>query len=90
MKWKSIAFSIIVVLLLACACRTMLLAQTPRDNQLFKVRNSVWRAWFSNDVKVLHALVPANTIVIGAANRTGNTKPKCSNLPPTFNPLETS
>jgi ketosteroid isomerase-like protein len=66
---KSTAVSIIAALLLACSDSTVLLAQNHRDNQLFKVRDSVWRAWFSNDVKTLHALVPPNSIVISGGEQ---------------------
>ena len=69
MKSRSIAVSTLAAFLLACSGSTMLPAQTQRDNQLYKVRNSVWRAWFSNDVKALHALVPADAIVISGGEQ---------------------
>jgi ketosteroid isomerase-like protein len=34
--------------------------------QILKARESVWRAWFSNDKKTLEKLVPPDTIVISA------------------------
>jgi hypothetical protein len=34
--------------------------------QLLKVRETVWRAWFANDVQALKDLVPPGTIVISA------------------------
>jgi ketosteroid isomerase-like protein len=34
--------------------------------QILKVRESVWRAWFANDNKVLERLVPPDTIVISS------------------------
>jgi hypothetical protein len=34
--------------------------------ELLAVREQVWRAWFSNDVKALETLVPEETIVISA------------------------
>jgi ketosteroid isomerase-like protein len=34
--------------------------------QILKVRESVWRAWFANDVKALERLVPPDTIVISS------------------------
>jgi len=36
------------------------------QDDLLKVRESVWRAWFANDTKALHELVPPDTIVISA------------------------
>jgi ketosteroid isomerase-like protein len=40
-------------------------AQSGRD-ELLKARESVWRAWFANDTKVLEQLVPSDTIVISS------------------------
>jgi hypothetical protein len=34
--------------------------------EILKVRESVWRAWFANDSKVLERLVPSDTIVISS------------------------
>ncbi|MGB7845800.1 MAG: nuclear transport factor 2 family protein [Candidatus Acidiferrum sp.] len=43
------------------------LAARPDDrDELLKVREEVWRAWFANDTKKLEALVPPDTIVISA------------------------
>jgi hypothetical protein len=41
------------------------------DNQveLTSVRESVWRAWFANDAKLLEKLVPKGTIVISAGEK---------------------
>jgi ketosteroid isomerase-like protein len=36
--------------------------------EILKVRESVWRAWFANDVKALERLVPPDTIVISSDN----------------------
>jgi ketosteroid isomerase-like protein len=69
MKSMLIALSIIATLLLTGPDSATLLAQTQRDNQLLQVRESVWRAWFSNDVKTLQALVPSDTIVISGGER---------------------
>ena len=38
-------------------------AQDERE-EILKVRDSVWRAWFANDTKTLEKLVPPDTIVI--------------------------
>jgi ketosteroid isomerase-like protein len=35
-------------------------------SEILRVRESVWRAWFANDVKTLQKLVPPDTIVITA------------------------
>jgi len=37
--------------------------------ELLKVRESVWRAWFANDTKTLEQLVPLDTIVISSDER---------------------
>jgi ketosteroid isomerase-like protein len=43
------------------------LAARPDDRaELLKAREAVWRAWFANDTKTLEAMVPPDTIVIGA------------------------
>src|ERR1700735_5869504 len=34
--------------------------------EILKVRESVWRAWFTNDAKALERLVPPDTIVISS------------------------
>ena len=34
--------------------------------ELLQVREAVWRAWFADDVRTLHELVPPGTIVISA------------------------
>ena len=39
--------------------------QSDRE-EILKVRESVWRAWFANDAKALERLVPADTIVISS------------------------
>ncbi|HKH98278.1 MAG TPA: nuclear transport factor 2 family protein [Candidatus Sulfotelmatobacter sp.] len=36
------------------------------DDDLLKARETVWRAWFADDVKTLRALVPSDTIVISS------------------------
>lgn len=39
------------------------------DDALLKVRETVWRAWFAGDVKLLQQLVPADAIVISAGDK---------------------
>ena len=68
MKSRAIAL-LIATLLLAGPGSGKLLAQTQPDSELLQVRESVWRAWFSNDVKTLHAFVPSETIVISGGER---------------------
>jgi hypothetical protein len=63
-KSKRIGIAIITTLLFAGLSNIRLLAQAPQDTELLRVRDAVWRAWFSNDVKTLHALVPQEVIVI--------------------------
>jgi ketosteroid isomerase-like protein len=63
-KWMAI-----VIILFTSLSSTSLRAQTPQDSQLLQVRETVWRAWFSNDVKTLHALVPSETIVISGGEQ---------------------
>lgn len=48
------------VLLLVCA------AHAEEKQELLQARETVWRAWFANDVKTLRELVPPDTIVISA------------------------
>jgi len=63
-KWMAI-----VIILFTSLSSTSLRAQTPQDSQLLQVRETVWLAWFSNDVKTLHALVPSETIVISGGEQ---------------------
>jgi hypothetical protein len=43
------------------------LAASKNDREeLLKVREAVWRAWFANDTKTLEELVPADTLVISS------------------------
>jgi ketosteroid isomerase-like protein len=69
MRLRSVALYILATLLLADSVHGKLSAQTPPDNELLQVRNTVWRAWFRNDVTTLHALVPPETIVISGGER---------------------
>ena len=69
MKSKWIRSNMVTALLLAALSNTRLPAQTQEDSQLLHVREAVWRAWFANDVKTLHALVPSDTIVISGGEQ---------------------
>ena len=44
-------------------------AQEQRDQQLLEVRKAVWLAWFANDTRTLHDLVPADTVVISGGEK---------------------
>ena len=44
-------------------------AAPPDDAALFKVRETVWRAWFDGDIKTLEQLVPPDTLVISASEK---------------------
>ena len=59
----------IVLAISAWLLTTSLLAQSQQDTELLHVREAVWRAWFANDAKALHALVPAETIVISGGEK---------------------
>lgn len=43
--------------------------QPAEDNsELLQTRETVWRAWFADDMKTLRQLVPADTVVISASD----------------------
>jgi len=46
-----------------------LAARQRDDPELLRVRESVWRAWFDNDVKALQRLVPPGTITISSGEK---------------------
>jgi ketosteroid isomerase-like protein len=62
-KWM--VFSLLAVV----ACASSLFAQKAEDQELMHTREAVWRAWFNNDVKALHDLVPADAIEISASSK---------------------
>jgi len=57
-------FTVIALLLAALAGSHFISAAGDERTELLKVRESVWRAWFANDIKALEQLVPPDTIVI--------------------------
>lgn len=69
MKSKRIALGIVSLLWIAIPGCTKLLAQAQQDSELLHLRETVWRAWFSNDLKTLSALVPPETIVISGGEQ---------------------
>ena len=46
-----------------------LAAQQPNDEQLLRVRETVWRAWFAGDTRTVEDLVPPETIVISSGEQ---------------------
>lgn len=44
-------------------------AQKPNDQQLLRVRETVWRAWFAGDIQTVGELVPPETLVISAGEK---------------------
>lgn len=56
----------IAALLMAASSTVGPSAQTQNDEELLRVREQVWRAWFAGDTRRLEALVPPETIVISA------------------------
>jgi hypothetical protein len=60
---------IIVAALFTVHAASNLPGQTQKDEQLLRVRESVWRTWFAGDSKALETLVPPETIVISAGEK---------------------
>jgi ketosteroid isomerase-like protein len=60
---------IILAAILAILAALNLSAQQHQDDQLLRVRESVWREWFAGDTKALGELVPPDTIVISAGEK---------------------
>ena len=42
-------------------------SETPDNTDLLKTRETVWRAWFADDIATLRDLVPSDTIVLSAS-----------------------
>jgi ketosteroid isomerase-like protein len=64
--WKKM-LRILRVALAILLLPTLLLSQagsSASNDELLKVREQVWRAWFQGDAKTLEKLVPSGTIVI--------------------------
>jgi len=60
-KKNKVIIAIIGVAVLGTAS---LFAQKENDEQLLRVRETVWRAWFAGDTKTLKELIPPETIVM--------------------------
>jgi hypothetical protein len=61
--------SLLIAILLTTIGTATLFAQKQNDEQLLRVREMVWRAWFANDARTLEGLVPSETIVISAGEK---------------------
>jgi ketosteroid isomerase-like protein len=64
MRMKGTVTVLLGLLLLAGFGAAKLHAQKQNDDELLRVREQVWRAWFAGDTKTLQELVPAETIVM--------------------------
>ena len=58
--------TILVILLVTGLSTVVSSAEKPNDEELLRVRETVWRAWFSGDTRTLEELVPPETMVISA------------------------
>jgi ketosteroid isomerase-like protein len=63
MKWNRV---MVIATVMTALSPGMLWAQKTNDEQLLRVRETVWRAWFAGDTKRIEELVPPKTIVISA------------------------
>jgi hypothetical protein len=63
MTSKNISF-ILAMLCLATLGTGNVFAEKQKDEQLLRVRETVWRAWFAGDTRTLEQLVPPQTIVM--------------------------
>lgn len=68
MKLKR-SIAIFAILAATALGATQLAAQKQDDDQLLRVRETVWRAWFANDTPALESLVPPGTIVISSGEK---------------------
>ena len=60
----------ILMLMIAVTLPALPQAAAPKnDGPLLQTRETVWRAWFAGDQKLLRQLVPADTIVISAGDK---------------------
>lgn len=67
LNWKTVF--VLAALSGAALTATTLSAESQSDEQLLRVRETVWRAWFANDARSLQELVPAETIVISSGEK---------------------
>jgi hypothetical protein len=64
MKLKWIRVMVIATIIVTTVSSEALSAQKQNDEQLLRVRETVWRTWFAGDTKTLEELVPPETIVM--------------------------
>jgi ketosteroid isomerase-like protein len=64
LRWNSAV--VIATFIMTTLSIVNLSAQKQNDEQLLRVRETVWRAWFAGDTKTLGELVPPETIVISS------------------------
>ena len=62
LRWNGVLF--LAVFFLTTLSPSRLAAQKRDDDELLRVREAVWRAWFAGDTKTLEKLVPPETIVM--------------------------
>ena len=55
-----------IIAILTAWTATCFAANPADSSDLLKVRETVWRSWFANDVDALQKLVPPGTIVISS------------------------
>ena len=63
---RFISISVAIVAALAIVIGFESAARSDEQEQLLKVRETVWRAWFANDRKNLEELVPKGSIAINS------------------------
>src|SRR6266851_5981103 len=64
MKPKGNRIVIAVIFLIATLGSVAASAQEANDEQLLRVRETVWRAWFAGDTKTFEKLVPPESVVM--------------------------
>jgi Domain of unknown function (DUF4440) len=67
LNWKSIVGTIVVSFVSFGAAR--LQSQPTNDEELLRVREQVWRAWFAGNTKTLEDLVPPETVVMSGGEK---------------------
>jgi ketosteroid isomerase-like protein len=66
MKSSSRILAVVIFVLLALAGAA---AQNSDDQELLRVRENVWRAWFAGDSQTLQKLVPPETIAVSGSEK---------------------
>ena len=60
------------------ALLSSLAAASTSNDELLKVREMVWRAWFAGDTKTLEELVPPETIVMSGGEEKWKNQADCA------------